>query len=107
MRHRRRRGWKAYKRQRESSRRGYTYRDGRQPWHSGWSYVPYLRCVQGREGTKEGGAGGRLGGAKRQQKNNFGLPCQPRGELKGGGRLVRRWACSRKCNLKGEGGRCG
>ena len=34
----------------------------------GWRYVPHLRCVQGREGTKEGGAGWRRGGAKRRQK---------------------------------------
>ena len=52
-------------------------------WRSGWSYVPYFRCVKGIQGTKEGRAGGRRGGAKRQQKNNFGPPCQTRRHLKG------------------------
>ena len=94
MGHGRRRGWKAYDRQQEPSRIGYTYRDGRQPWRSEWRYVPYLRCVQGRQGMKERGEGGKCGGAKRQQKNNYGKPWCTRGKLKEGGGSVVRWACS-------------
>ena len=44
---------------------------------------------------KEGGGRGRCGGAKRRQKNNFGPPWKTRGEIKGGGGAVGRWACSR------------
>ena len=58
-------GQKAYEMHREPSRLGLTYSNGRQLWLSGWIYVPYLRYVQGRQGMKEGGGGGRCGGAKR------------------------------------------
>ena len=44
---------------------------------------------------KEGGIGGRCGGAKRQQKNNLGPPWKTCGKLKGGGGAVGRWECSR------------
>ena len=43
---------------------------------------------------KEGGRGGRCGGAKRRQKN-FGPPWKTRGKLKGGGGRVEIWACIR------------
>ena len=74
-----------------------------QPWCSGWRYVPYLRCVQGRKGTREGITGGRRGGAKRRNRNNFGPPWKTQGKIKGGVVSVGIWARSRKPNRKGEG----
>ena len=40
---------------------------------------------------------------KNRQRNNFGPPYQTCGKIRGRG-LVWRWAHSRKCNRKGEGG---
>ena len=95
MGHGRRRGQKAYERQPEPSQIGSTKSNGRQPWCSGWRYVPYLRYVQGRQGMKEGGRGGRCGGAKRRWKNNFEPPWKTRGKLKGAGGAGGRLAYSR------------
>ena len=72
----------------------------------GWRYVPYLRCVQGRQGTKEESTGGRRGGAKRRERNKFGPPWQTCGKLRGGG-SVGRWSYSKNRNWKGEEGRGG
>ena len=44
---------------------------------------------------KEGVKGENSGGAKRRQKINFRPPWQIHGNLKGGGVLMGRWACSR------------
>ena len=38
------------------------------PWRSGCIYVTYLRCIQGIQGTNEGGLEERRDGTKRQQK---------------------------------------
>ena len=55
--------------------------------------------------VRRGGvAGGRLGGAKRRQRNNFGPPWKSRGRLRGGG-ARKRTPCSR--NRGGEVGRVG
>ena len=78
-----------------------TYRVVRQPWLSGCCYIPYLRVVQGIQGTKKEGKGGRLGGAKSHQRNNFGPPWETLRRLRGEG-LVGRWTSS--SNHKKEGG---
>ena len=44
---------------------------------------------------KEGGGGGRFGGAKRQRKHNFSPPWKTHGKLKLGGGALGIWACSR------------
>ena len=44
---------------------------------------------------KEGGGGGRCGGAKRHRKNDFGTPWKIYGKINGGGGAVGRWAYSR------------
>ena len=50
--------------------------------------------MQGRQGTKEEGEGGRRSGAKRRRKN-FGLPSHNFRKLKGGRGLVGRWERSK------------
>ena len=49
--------------------------------------------MQGIQGKKEGGRGGRHGGAKRRRKNNFVTPRQTRGKIKRGGEAAGIWAC--------------
>ena len=68
--------------------------NGRQLWRIGRIYVPYLRCVQRIQGTKEGGKGRRRGGTKKQRKNKFRTPWKICGKLKRGG-AVDTWECSR------------
>ena len=61
-------------------------------------------CVQGKQGTKGEGAGGRFGGAKRYQRNKFGPPWQTHGKLRGGGAAER---MSHSRNWRRKGGRVG
>ena len=61
-------------------------------------------CVQEKHGTKEEVSGGRLGGARRQQINNFGPPWQTCRKLRGGGLVG---IFSHRMNQKGEVGRVG
>ena len=60
--------------------------------------------MQGIQGAKGEGKGGRIGSAKIHQRNNFGPPWQTCRRLREGG-SVGRWASSR--NRRGEEGRVG
>ena len=100
----RRLGQNAYRRKQERSLQGPTWGDVRQLWIIGWSYVLYLRCVQGKHDMKGEGAGGSIGGDKRHHRNNFSPPWHYLERLRGIG-VVGRMPRSR--NQTREGGRVG
>ena len=85
-----------------------TYIGRRQATVAQWVEIrPLLEiCVQGIRFSKGVGAGGRLGGAKRQQRNNFGPPWQEsRRRLKWGGVLRRMPRSSIWRNVGGQVGK--
>ena len=66
------------------------------PWHSGWLYNKYSKCVQGRRATITVETIGRLGGAKRGHRKNLRSPWQEScRKLRGGGDWERA-TCSRR-----------
>ena len=97
MGHGRRRGRKAHERQRQSAG---IYIEQRQATVAQWVALRPLFEVCARETGYEGG---RYGGAKRRQKNNFRPPWQTHGKLKGGGGSVGRWARSRNGTGREDG----